>query len=289
MAGQYYGQNYFKADYWNDDYWALNAATVSGSFWNASYYSSDYWNPNYYLLSDTGPQDIAQANSPNIPISGNITIAGQSLVVEAQTGTNIPIAAFDTVAGISFDTFATAPNLPISGYSTSIQTTGYQLGDIDLRFVPNSTIVVTYGVVGTTPGIPIATTAHTIEEGGGFAVAASIASIPINALNTTTRQDVAVEPLPVNIPISGYNTTAGIGTQIVTTRPNVPINTGIQTIVATEAQAAIQSTVQAIPLSAYGATVVAFEHVPDADSFDARVRWQTDARARLQIQQDAAA
>lgn len=255
MAGKYYGSNFWKGDFWNDDYWAEDGApTDARDYFHANFFTNNFWNDNYYLTSEIGSGDVEQANSPNLPITGFSAAAGVSLLVEPPTAA-IPIGTFNPSVTLDFDTFATTASVPINGLNASVQTSGYQLGDIDLRFVPNSAIVVTYGVVATAPGIPIGPMIHTVEDGGNVLVAASLAAIPINALNTTTRLDIGVEPLPVNIPINGFNTTAGIGLQIPATSPNITITTATHTVVATPRDSSIPATSPNVPISALSAVV----------------------------------
>ena len=226
MPAGYWHSNYWHANYWHANYWAP-PGSVTGDYWHDNYWHANYWHANYWAKVDTG--DVQQQDPPNLPLATFVTQAGLFQDIQADTE-NLPLVAFQADANLDIDPPVTTAVLPLNAFNASIGVEGYQLGDIDLRWNPDSSITITYGFLPATPNVPLGPMVHTIEEGGGVAVAASLAAIPLNTFSADANLNVDVEPLPASLPLNAFNTTAGIGVLIPATSPNLPLTGATHTI-----------------------------------------------------------
>lgn len=258
MAG-YWNSNYWHANYWHANYWVPTGDVGTlGDYWHDNYWHANYWHLNYWAKINTG--DVNQFNTPNLVLSPQFPTVNVELNVQPTTP-SLPLATFQADANLDIDPAVTLATLPLVSFDASVGVEGYQLGDIDLRLVPDSAQVVTYGVFTTLQNLPFVPMAHTVEEGGGVNVAASLAALPLASFVTDARLDIAVEPLPASLPISGFNTTAGIGTQVPATLAALTFTAATHTIVATAAQADVTPATQSIVFITNNASVTASPHL----------------------------
>lgn len=262
MAIGYWGQNYWHVNYWDEDYWS-ETGTASGDYWNDDYWNVNYWDINYWLEFNDG--DVTQRTTPAIPLSVQIPTVEISLNIEPGTE-SLPLVAFQADANLDIDPPITAPNLPLNAFNPSLGFAGYQLGDIDTRWVPDSTISLTFGVNVSVPSLSFAPMTHTVEADGGINVGVSVESLSLNTLVTNARLDIEVQPLPPGVPLASFDTTAGVGIVIPATQPGLSFTTGVQAVEGIPDNANIFATLPQLPLAAFGATIVATieDGVPDS-------------------------
>ncbi len=238
MAGGvgYYADGYWNANYWQANYWTEGAAVVPGQYWAENYWHANYWDPNYWLDGAGSPGDIFQTAAIQLSLNGQQATAGAHLNVQSTTA-SLALAEQLSDANLDIDPAVTSPNLPWAVFQVDAVADGggYQAGDIDINFIPDSAIGLTQGVIVNTPGIPLVPMVHTISETGGVAVAVSFVDMgSFNPFLTDSRLDISVEPLPEAIPLNSFSTTAGIGQQIPATLESIELNVATHTIVATE-------------------------------------------------------
>ena len=228
MAQGYWAKGYFKEDFWNDDYWAPSGAAV-GRYWKETFWNDDFWNVNFWSVSGVGSGDIFQASTPNLTFTGLQHDAGVSFQVQATTP-SLSFTVFQADANLDIDPPLTTASLALTPLNPVVTLGGYQLGDIDLRWVPDSAISLTFGVVGTAPNLTFTSMAHTIEEGGGINVAASLPSIGFTVFSHDAQLNIDVQPLPASLGFTAINHLAGAGQQIPATQPVLSFSVATHTI-----------------------------------------------------------
>ena len=257
MAQGYFNANYFHPNYWQANYWSEGGGDT-GDYWANRYWQANYWHPNYWQAG-AGEGDVNQTSAPSLGFTPQVTQANAALNVEATT----PALGFTPqshTAGLSLEVDAGFDSLSLTPLDAEVNTATniYQLGDIDLRFVPDSDITVTYGILATAPSLVFTDMAHTVGETGGINVAASLPSLNFTPLVTDSRLDIAVEPLPPSLGFTAQNTTAGIGTQVASTQPTLGFSVATHTIVGTpEPFGDVNVSTASLGFTVYDATVSA--------------------------------
>jgi hypothetical protein len=282
MALGYFHNNYFHANYWHANYWSAGGSEV-GDYWQSFYWHPNYWQANYWQKG-AGPGDISQTSTPTLGFTAFSHQAGGALNVGANTPT-LALTPQNTTAGLFLEVQVTTSSLSLTPQNATIGLTTdvYQLGDIDLRIVPESTFEVTYGVLATAPSLGFSVMSHTIGETGGINVAASIPSLGFTPFVTDSRLDIAVEPLPPSLGFTPQNATAGIGAQVQATQPTLGFSVATHLIVGTpESQGEVTQTAPpTLALAAQNAAAVG--RVPPAQS-TATVRFLGDASMNVRFQ-----
>ena len=233
MATGYYNQNYWNTNYWQQYYWAPTG-TASGDYWNDNYWNINYWNVNYWQELNDG--DVTQ----RVTFELSLTPLAQTVNVglNAQPDTEaLPLVTFQADANLDIDPAVTTASLGLTSYNPSVGFEGYQLGDIDLRWFPDSTFEVTYGVIASQDSLTLGPMTHTIEYESGVNVGASVDSLTLTSYVTDARLDIEVEPLPESLTLNGFNTTAGIGTQVPATLAALSYGLPTHTVEGTVGQA----------------------------------------------------
>ena len=233
-AGEgYFATGYWNANYWSSDYWN-EGGTETGDYWNNNYWNVNYWNVNYWLEFNDG--DVTQRNAAQLtltPLTQSVNVG-----LNAQPDTEaLPLVTFQADANLDIDPAVTTASLTLTGYNPSIGLEGYQLGDIDLRWYPDSAITITYGVVTDLETLTLGPMTHTVGFEGGVNVGASVASLTLTPYVTDARLDISVEPLPESLTLTGFNTTAGIGTQVPATLAALSYGLPTHTVEGTPGQA----------------------------------------------------
>ena len=253
MAQGYFAKGFFKEDFWNDDYWAAPASDT-GAYWAPSFWADDFWNDNFWSLGSTSAGDVFQQAAAELSLTPQVPTVNVGLNAEPDTEA-LTLTPFQADANLDIDPAITVASLGLTPYAASVVVGGYQAADIDLRWVPDSTITVTYGVVASTPAIPIGPMSHTIEETGGVNVAAAVASLSLNTLVTNARLDIAVEPLPPSLTLTGFDVTAGIGQQIPAAAAALSFGQPTHNVVATSGVADARPDPAVLGLTAFEVTV----------------------------------
>ena len=255
MAQGYFAKGYFKEDYWNDNFWAPTGSQ-GGRYWNQFVWNDNYWNQNYWKTPNVG--DVFQNEAAELDLTPYNPTVSIGLNVEPDTEA-LPLVAFQADANLDIDPPLTVEALSLTSYAASVVIGGYQASDIDLRFVPDSGITVTYGVVTDLEALNLAPMVHTVEVEGGVNVAASVASLSLNVLQHNARLDIAVEPLPPSLTLTDYDVTAGIGTQVPVTLGALTLSEPTHTIEGTEGLADAFPDTVPITLNALRASVLGIQ------------------------------
>lgn len=264
MATGYFNQNYWHANYWQANYWAP-AGSSSGDYWNDNYWNVNYWNINYWLETNDG--DVSQRNAAQLDLTAFVPNVSISLNAEPDTEA-LTLTTFQADANLDIDPAITSPSLALTTFDISVGLEGYQLGDIDLRWVPESTISVTFGVVASQESLPLGPMTHSIGFEGGINVAASVESLSLGTLVAGARLDVNPEPLPQSLTITSFDTTAGVGIQVSATRPSLSFALPTHTIVGLPNETAVSPLTVFLPIPTYPAGVVGVPtDVKPVDSF----------------------
>lgn len=275
MSAGFWQQKYWHGNYWQANYWTPTGS-ANGNFWNTNYWHANYWQTDYWAESADDIGDVTQTDPPVLSFAPQIPTVTISLNVEPPTAL-LPITALQADANLDIDPPLTTPTLALTSLNPNVAFEGYQLGDIDLRWVPNSTITISYVVLANAPTLGFTVMSHTIEEGGGVNVATSLPSLSLTALNSNARLDIAVEPLPPTLGWTPLNTTAGIGNQIPATLPTLSFSVATHTIVATSVGGGdANATVPTLALQALNPTVVGNKDVFEG-SGDAHVKGKRPA------------
>jgi hypothetical protein len=293
MALGYFHNNYYHANYWHANYWSAGGSEV-GDYWQSFYWHPNYWHANYWQQG-SGAGDIFQTSAATL----GFTVLKQTATASLNVGATTPTLALtpqNADATPDLDITVSLPSLSLTPQNTTVETDTnvYQLGDIDLRFVPGSDFTVTEGVIVTTPSIGFSIMSHTIGETGGVNVAVGVPpALTLTPFVTDSRLDIAVEPLPPSIGFTPQNTTAGSGQQIPATQPTLGFTIATHTIVATSSVGLdVDVTTPSLLFAPLSATVTAERLPTDSDGnviSEARMMVESDGIAKMDVDSTATA
>lgn len=259
MAQGYFGKGHFTEDYWNDDYWApTGAASDVGDYWSINFFADDYWNDNYWRISNTG--DVFQDNSPNLSLTTYSPQVFVGLTVQASTPA-LPLTAYQASVANDIAPAITTPNVALTPFTASIGLGGYQLGDIPLRWVPESTITVTYGNFVDTEALPLQAFGATVDAGDITVNVGNTPNLPAATFVTDVSNDISVFPNAPNLSFSAFQALAGQGTNISVSLATLPLIAPTHGIVGQPEDADVFPTARSLSLASYRALVTGIVEV----------------------------
>ena len=249
----YWPANHFAENHWADDHWNETAVVISGNHWAANHFASNFWNDDHWRLTETSGTDVL-AEVAVLPLATFVASAGLDQETQATTAV-LPLTSLQTDARLDIAPAITSATLPLTPFNAGVALGGYQLADIDVDWIPRSTITVSYVNLATTASLGFSTFPATVETSSGINIGVTVGALSLQSFNADAALDIDVQPLPVNLPLQSFNTLAGIGIQVnAGFGGNIGFATSTQTIEATEFSGVdVTTNVVVLPITTYQA------------------------------------
>lgn len=207
----YFGSNYWASNYWATDYWAEEGAAFGG-FWADRYWAADYWAANYWALPSGGIGEVLVTDDAKLTLNDYVVSikAGPDILSTTEV---LALTSFDTDSNVNVDPPINTPALTLTAISLGVGTSGYVLGDIQLQFLPNSTITITEGMVPDTLDRSLLAYHPTTNAAGDLDIGIGPpAHLALDAFDVIANNNVIIEPLPQSLTLTEYDSpAAGIG------------------------------------------------------------------------------